>query len=346
MNEKNRPRIGLAFSGASSRSVFYIGFLEILREYKVPIDYIAATSGSAIVAAAYACGSLEQLKQRALHMNKEFLYSMVENSRGKGGIYNMRKVEEELRVYTRNQTFEDVKPLMGFVVTDLSRGEELVLSMGDIAKAACATCTLPGIFQPMQWGNRMLVDGGIVNTVPGNVVQQAGMDVVIGIHLDTTPQIFSGWHILVRRLYNAFRRIFFVDQASRLWQRLGTLVEDSNYFYYSPLVNQLEARSDYSSMFSVLGRSIDLAISARKHHDPNSNFGCDLVIRPKIPNISKWRRNLFLYFTDFSHSNTFYELGREAALDNLPKIWQMIADFEVQQAEATQVVKTMMEDHE
>src|SRR5258706_12082211 len=79
-----QPKIGLAFSGASARSVFYIGFLEVLQERKVPIDYIAACSSGAIVAAAYACGKLPKLRDEALKMNKELMFSLLDRSKTRG----------------------------------------------------------------------------------------------------------------------------------------------------------------------------------------------------------------------------------------------------------------------
>jgi len=59
---KQQPKVGLALSGASSRSVFYIGFLEVLKENDYPIDYIAALSGATIVAASFASGTMNKVK--------------------------------------------------------------------------------------------------------------------------------------------------------------------------------------------------------------------------------------------------------------------------------------------
>ena len=62
-NKISRPKIGLAMSGAAARSVYYIGFLEVLTENNIQLDYIAASSGATIVAASYACGTLDKFKE-------------------------------------------------------------------------------------------------------------------------------------------------------------------------------------------------------------------------------------------------------------------------------------------
>jgi hypothetical protein len=69
MEQEDRPKIGLALSGASTRATFYVGFLEVLSEHNIPIDFIVASSSGSIVAMAYACGTLPQLKDHALRFD-------------------------------------------------------------------------------------------------------------------------------------------------------------------------------------------------------------------------------------------------------------------------------------
>ena len=65
-------------------------------------------------------------------------------------------------------------PPKAFVAADIETGEQVVLCMGDIARAACISCVLPGVFEPVTWGNRVLVDGGILNQMPLDVVKDFG----------------------------------------------------------------------------------------------------------------------------------------------------------------------------
>src|SRR5581483_2697877 len=176
MDKSDQPKIGLALSGASARSVFYVGFLEVLKENNIPINYISANYGSCIVAAAFACGTLESLKQQIFELDKELLFSIIQRSKNGGGIYNMDKVEAELRKYTKNLRFEDVQPRLGFACTNINTGEQITLSIGDIAKAICASCALPGLFQPIRWGSWDLVDGGLIHTIPVGAARAAGCD--------------------------------------------------------------------------------------------------------------------------------------------------------------------------
>ncbi len=331
---QNRPTIGFAFSGASSRSVFYIGFLEVLQENGFPIDYISAMSGGAIVAASYACGTLPQLKKFAFEIDKELVFNLIERSRGRGGLYQLDKVEATVRMFTKNQNFENVKPRLGLIATDLNTEDEVVLQVGDIAKAVCASCTLPGIFKPMEWGNKQLVDGGLVNIVPGNVARDAGVDIVIGIDMRATRHIFSAWQISLKKILNKIKQILWPNQIGQIWQKLATTLEYPDFFNNYP-------EQAYPNMFSVLGKSMDIAIQAqKKYHD--KNFDCDLVIIPEDSKLSIWKKYLFLHFTDFSNTDSYYQSGRNTARQYLPHLWQMLSEKEAELAKQNLQVEKLL----
>ena len=340
MTQRNYPKVGLAFSGASSRSVFYVGFLEVLKENEFPIDYIAAMSGAAVVAAGYACGSLDEVKSLALKLDKEVIFSLIERSKGRGGFYQMNKVEEMLRVYTKNLNFEDVTPKLGFVATDIINGEEVVLQVGDIARAICASCTLPGIFEPVAWGNKSLVDGGIMNIVPGDVAQAAGCDVVIGIDMRATRHVFSPWQIVLKKYINAVKRVLWPSQMDELWQRMSNMLDYTYLFDAYPKVEQWEDKQLYPNLFGVLGRSLDLAIEAQ-HKQQDPNFNCDLLIVPETPTIPFWKKYLFMHFTDFTHTEDLYLAGRTTAKQYLPQLWQLLARKQEEQVKVKEKLHSL-----
>lgn len=318
----NKPTVGLAFSGASSRSIFYIGFLEVLRANDFPIDFIAAMSAGAVVAASYSCGTLPELKRLAMSLDKEILFNFIERSQERGGLYQLNKVEELIRVYTKNLNFEDVHPRLGFVTTDIAtpKGDEVVLQVGDIARAVCASCTLPGVFQPVEWGNKQLVDGGIINVVPGNVARDANVDIVIGVDMRATRHIFSRWQIILKKSINFLKKMLWPSQLDLIWQKLLSSMDYQDFYNDYP-------EHAYPNMFSVLGKAMDIAIRAQKNHK-DETFGCDLLIVPDTSQMPFWKRYLFLHFTDFSNTQEYYKSGKRTAEQYLPKMWQLLADAE------------------
>lgn len=330
---KSRPTVGLALSGASSRSIFYIGFLEVLQEHEFPIDHISALSGATIVAASFACGTMPKFKALALRLNKEVIFSLIERSQGKGGLYQLRKLEELMRLYTKNNNFEDVWPRLSFVATDLKAGEEVVLQVGDLAKAVCASCALPAVFEPQTWGNKVLVDGGIINVVPGNVSREAGMDIVIGIDLRSTRHVFSAWQIGLRRAINKLRAVFWPKQAEEWWRQFSDRIKYSefwqNYFY---LGQYQEPELEDPRLWSVISKSLDLAINAQQKQPEQNNFDCDLLITQELQ-IPFWKRALFIRFLHIDNMEDYYQAGRQTAEEYLPKMWQLLKEKQLAEVE-------------
>ncbi len=328
--ERKKPMVGLALSGASSRSVFYIGFLEKLQENNFPIDFISAMSGAAVVAASFSSGTLNKLKKFSLELDKEVVFSLIEKSSSSTGLYSLAKTEEFLRNFTENKRFEEVSPRLGIVTTDINSGEEVVLQIGDIAKAVCASCAMPGIFEPLQWGHMTLIDGGVLNVVPGNVVRNAGADLIIGVDMRSNRHVFSPWQIKVKRVSNYLKKLFMAKQVGQLWTRLIQLLDYPEFFQNYPPTEELQPNQKYPKMFSVIGRSLDLAIEAQQKPQ-DDNFNSDILIVPRNRPIPFWKKYLYTHFTDFSHTGYYYKLGQETATEYLPKLWQALADLEQKQ---------------
>ncbi|MFQ6117884.1 MAG: patatin-like phospholipase family protein, partial [Candidatus Bipolaricaulia bacterium] len=100
-----------------------------------------------------------------------------------------RRVEQEgtkslcqfFAVFSRRLKFEDLDVKFAAVAADIDSGEEVVLQQGPLFRAIAASATVPGIHYPLRYGDRFLVDGGIVDKVPADVALQLGAEVVIAV---------------------------------------------------------------------------------------------------------------------------------------------------------------------
>ncbi len=298
-----KPKVGLALSGSGDRTTFYIGFLESLSRQNVPIDYISACSGGSLVAAAYACGALEEFKKEALSLNGEGLKHYIAKSRGRGGFYSLDVMEEKLRGFTKGKTFEEVRPLMSFVTVDIETGEQINLCIGDIARAARVSCTLPGVFEPVKWGNRTLVDGGLLSQIPLDSLKQFPVDVTVGVNMRGTKHIFTQGQISLKKLLNLLGKLLFVSELGSLVRGFWDEDEDGDIdFERNP------------STFTVLSKSLNLAIAAEKTGS-EPDISCDLMIVPSMPPV---KRDITEQFT------FYYEMGKKCAEEFGPKILQLV----------------------
>jgi predicted acylesterase/phospholipase RssA len=298
-----KKTLGLALSGSGNRSSFYVGFLEVLTEKGIKVDYLAATSGGSLVSASFACGTLEEFKNWMLNLDSQQIQKFIEGKTEGRGLYSLEHMEEKLRSdFTNGQNFEDIKPHMSFLTVDIESGEIVDLCMGDIAKAACASCVLPGIFSPVVWGNRTLVDGGILSQVPVYSLKKFEPDVIVGINMRGTKHVFSPNLINLKKVFNFFKKILFVD--------------DLKVFLHTDLDDEENSLPKLPGLLSILGKSLDVVIKAENKVE-TEDAECDLLIIPKKLNVS---RNKFS--KKIIHS--YYYEGRKCAEENLEKIINLL----------------------
>jgi len=214
----NSPKIGLVLSGGGSKGFAHIATLKALDSLNIPIDYIAGTSFGAIVGAMYALGySGKQIEKMALATDwyevqndepeRKFLPYFRKKDSGKyqldfglkgvkpvaptGLIYG-QKIILELSKWTRN--YEQVYDFDKFPIPfrcnafDIISGKEVIIKEGSLANALRASISIPTIFAPVEWGDALLVDGGVANNLPVDIVKDMGADIVLAIDVSSPAQ--------------------------------------------------------------------------------------------------------------------------------------------------------------
>lgn len=184
-----RRRIGLALGGGAVRGAAHVGVLQVLEGAGIRPDVIAGTSIGAIVGAGYAAGlSTDALVELFGTLNwNRLVRPMMRVSLNLLSSGRLRRFLAEALPVT---TFEELAIPFRAVACDINRGEPVVLGTGDVVEAICASSALPGLFTPIQHGDRLLVDGGVVNNLPLDVVRDMGADYVIGV--DVVPRYTQG----------------------------------------------------------------------------------------------------------------------------------------------------------
>jgi len=186
---KREPKIGLALSGGGARGLAHIGVLKILEKEGIKADFVAGTSMGGLIAAGYACGiTPAEMEREALKMGRlSRLVNLFDISLLGKGLVEGKKIQQYLYRLFGDITFEDLRIPLALVAVDLETGEEVVLREGRVVEAVRATISLPGVFAPYRLDGRLLIDGGVLNNVPADVVRDMGADVVIAV--DVSPEL-------------------------------------------------------------------------------------------------------------------------------------------------------------
>ncbi|MGO8854724.1 MAG: patatin-like phospholipase family protein [Steroidobacteraceae bacterium] len=206
-----RPRICLVLSGGGARGIAHVGVLKVLEELKIPIDCIAGTSMGAVVGGLYASGmsahdiettirSLDwQEAFRDAPPRRELAFRRKQDDRNflvrlplglkhakillPKGFIQGQKLQETLRQLTlpfdNSTDFDKLPTKFRAVATDLVTGGAVLLDKGDLAIAMRASISAPGVFAPVEYEGRLLVDGGLAENLPIDVAREMNADVLI-----------------------------------------------------------------------------------------------------------------------------------------------------------------------
>ncbi|RDV24137.1 patatin-like phospholipase RssA [Alteromonas aestuariivivens] len=183
-------KIGIALGAGAARGWAHMGVIQALEKLGLQIDIVAGCSIGAYVGAAYSSGRLQELKQWACSLTEWQVLSLMGVGLRRGGIASGEKVYQKLQQEFCAPTFEEMQKTFAVVATDLNSGREVTFSSGEIGNSIQASCAIPGLFSPVRYDDRWLVDGAVVNPVPVNLCRQMGADFVIAVNLiaDFRPQ--------------------------------------------------------------------------------------------------------------------------------------------------------------
>ncbi len=174
-----RPRLGLALGGGFARGVAHIGVLKVLVENQIAIDALAGISAGSIAAAAFASGcTIEEMiwAARSLRWNKFARWTIP-----RLGFATNERMDLLLAKILHCRTFEELKIPLAVVAADIRTGEAVIFREGGLVMPVRASCSFPGLFVPIEYNGRLLVDGVVVGSVP--VTALRGMDVVVAVNV-------------------------------------------------------------------------------------------------------------------------------------------------------------------
>lgn len=181
-NTQDNSNIGLALGGGATLGAAHVGVLRAVEDAEIEIDCLAGTSIGAMVGALYAFGmSVDEIEEIALDLDWPDVSGLALSRRGLLTNSEMgRMLDENLG----DVSFEEAKIPFAAVTTDISTGEKVIIDAGDVSEAVKASTCIPVLFEPIEFDGRLLVDGGLKESVPLSAVQALGAEYIIGVDLN------------------------------------------------------------------------------------------------------------------------------------------------------------------
>src|SRR5438093_1581399 len=216
----SRAGVGLALGEGFARGFAHLGVLQVLEQNHVPISHIAGSSVGSILGAAYASGA--PLARIIATCRTLRLRDIARWRVSRLGLASNQRLGSLIERVFESRQFEDLRIPLAVVATDLTSGEPVVFTQGNLVDAIRASCAFPGLFEPVEIGTRCLADGGLVAPVPTRAARELGATTVIGIsvgmqdgHRGAPTNIFQ----VVSRAVSAAQK-----HQLEVWERHADLV--------------------------------------------------------------------------------------------------------------------------
>jgi NTE family protein len=181
METQQRKRVGVALGGGVVRGMAHVGVLMVLERNSIPIDVVSGTSVGSLIGAFYSAGkSIEELSQLA---SKVGWRHILRPAWFGDGFFSFSGLEGWLVQQLGDLQFSDLSRPFAAVASDIDSWQRVFLHEGRLAPAVRASCSVPGLIQPVELNGRRLADGGVTDNLPVDAARLLGAEYVIGVNV-------------------------------------------------------------------------------------------------------------------------------------------------------------------
>ncbi|HRW08775.1 MAG TPA: patatin-like phospholipase family protein [Caldilineaceae bacterium] len=269
-------KVGLVLGGGGARGLAHIGVIRALEEFDIQVVAISGCSIGAIIGAFYAAGKTAgEMQELVTYLPYRKLLHLGEL----GGLIGGKGIEAFLAAHLP-PTFEELDLPLSMTAVDVQEGKLLVLRSGQLIPAIKASSALPGILSPVKYGGRYLVDGGVLNNLPVDIISSMTLAPVIAVDVAAPHN----------------RRLGFESKETHMLDQVGEILQGKRNPLDSLLARGLTLEL-FMKAFDVPQRVVtEMRLSM---HPP------ELLIRPELDSQ--------LGIEDFRHAQVAIEQGYQAA---------------------------------
>ncbi|WP_299986616.1 patatin-like phospholipase family protein [uncultured Pontibacter sp.] len=182
-----QKKVHLVLGSGGARGLAHIGVIEVLEEEGFEIVSVVGCSMGAVVGGLYAAGFNKAYRDWVLTLTRSMVFQLLDFTFTRQGFIKGEKVFNLLREVTGPQEIEKLKVPFTAVATDMLQNEEVHYTSGDLYKGLRASIAIPGVFTPVLENGQFLVDGGVLNPLPLNLVQKNTDEIVLAVNLNGPP---------------------------------------------------------------------------------------------------------------------------------------------------------------
>lgn len=296
--------VGLALGSGAAFGYAHVGVLKVFEEENIPIDIISASSIGAIIGGMWAAGlSVKELRSvlKTLDRKTTFfkLFGFSDLSFAHRGFFKGDQVVKFLRDHLGDITFRDLRVPLKIIATDLGTGFPVVFDEGSLLDAIRASISIPGIFRPLSYKGKYLIDGGVADPLPIQILSRYGARKIIAVNVLQAPE-------------DHMQRLSIIQKKR---ERASELIEQKNFLARLMFERQKEFMNRQSAnIFNVLMKTIQfmeygMAEAAQKQ--------ADITLKPVVTDA---------HWAEFFEHEKFIQCGEEETRKHLNSIKKLIGE--------------------
>ncbi len=178
--------VGLVLGVGAAYGLAHIGVLRVIEEENIPVDVVSGSSIGALIGSLWAIGKnskeIEEIFKFEFSQPKN-IFKLLDLGIPKTGFIRGKKIKELLRKYLQNKTFYNLRLPLKILACDVKGKTSKVIDRGNLAEAVMASCAMPGVFRPVRFKEELLLDGGILNPLPTDVLVKTGIKKIIAVNV-------------------------------------------------------------------------------------------------------------------------------------------------------------------
>ena len=250
-----KKKIALVLSGGGARGLAHIGAIETLESHGYEITSIAGCSMGALIGGMYAAGKLPEVKDWVLALDRRKVLSLVDFSLSLTHLVKGDRVMEALKEIVPDVNIEDLPIPYTAVATDWNSGKEVVFDHGSLYDAIRASISIPLFLNPVRREDMLLVDGGLVNSLPLNRVVRHSGDLLFGINVSTHD---SQGELLMQQFVE--RKLLSKSMPAAVMNRIMKHFEGININYVTLLMRTIAIMLEQNTRQQILISRPDLVV--------------------------------------------------------------------------------------
>ena len=250
-----KKKIALVLSGGGARGLAHIGAIETLESYGYEITSIAGCSMGALIGGMYAAGKLPEVKDWMLALDRRKVLSLVDFSLSLTHLVKGDRVMEALKEIVPDVNIEDLPIPYTAVATDWNSGKEVIFDHGSLYDAIRASISIPLFLNPVRREDMLLVDGGLVNSLPLNRVVRHSGDLLFGINVSTHD--YQG-ELLMQQFVE--RKLLSKSMPAAVMNRIMKHFEGININYVTLLMRTIAIMLEQNTRQQILISRPDLVV--------------------------------------------------------------------------------------